>query len=1051
MRFSRLHKGLFSDLPSSLEYGTVYVCTDTKQVFFGQEDKTLVEIRDQKVLQEINAIKEDINAKDTHLKSEIEKTNSTVEANKQEANSKIEHLTEQVNQNQQGSNQSLSQLEAKVDKNKRDTDTTISGLTQTVTNNKNDADSKYQSNLEKINANKETADNNHSSNLQKINANKQDADQKYNSNLQKINANKSEADRNHQSNLEKINANKSDADSKINNLRDTHNGDKQALETSIMEVSNTVTANKSATDSEIAKINQRLNQEHTSTGGSIGALETKVNQNKQDADNKYQSNLQKINENKAYGEATYKKIVPKRLDKVDLNTVIIAGEYVVAECPNSPVSYGRLHVLSWSSDAWVTQVFYEDIQNKVYTRCSLDALSKTWTPWTCLYSPTNKPTPNDLGAYNKGEVDQRDTNTLNSAKAYTYSKSEIDSKDTSTLNNAKGYTDSIKNSLNDKINSHDHDARYFRKDLAQERLVGKDLNNYVAGGIYAVKSNCSNMPPINEDGIMTVLPWDVKQWCVQIFCVSPGTDIYSRSSRVDSGGEIYWTEWSKTYNTSSKPTPAEIGALGKTEKAESAKNADTVGGKSFVWEYGTGNPTHIWGTNEGAFIAKVWDPQSITVGRATRSNTADSVSWKNVGDRPTSLKDLPIDFTNVGALDLNTYNTGLLWISRTGNASPNRPRDYSTVINFGGNGSCNGQMAWNYDNSELDLKFRKRHDNSGNYSEWRTIYHEGHKPSPNEIGTYTKGEIDQKDSSVLNNARSYADAKKNEAVSYANGELAKKLNKAGDTMTGNLEFRGGDSPVKVHVDISGTWARGIEFYKNNQQIAGMGLSGVDSEVNHIYLGVREGAWSGEKSLKITKDACYFDNKRVYYEGYKPSPADIGAVSKRGDTIEGRLNIGQNGKYANVGVGDDDVAIQNTKSGKWLQLKDNGTLAYSNRSIQLAPQKSPLWSGATYLNKGQNFTPSKPLSQCQNGWVLVFSDYDVGGNPNGNDYNWATFFVPKNSAIVGSGNTFFLVPNTEGGGSTVKVAYITDTQVLGQGDMGACVGWNDVVLREILEY
>ncbi len=115
------------------------------------------------------------------------------------------------------------------------------------------------------------------------------------------------------------------------------------------------------------------------------------------------------------------------------------------------------------------------------------------------------------------------------------------------------------------------------------------------------------------------------------------------------------------------------------------------------------------------------------------------------------------------------------------------------------------------------------------------------------------------------------------------------------------------------------------------------------------------------------------------------------------------------------------------------------------------RKPVLWQGSSYLiKKSAIVRPSKPISKCQNGWVLVFSDYDVGGNGVGNNYNYSIHYVPKNSMVVNSGNVFFLVPNTENGNSVVKACYIKDNEIQGQ-SLDNVDGWNDVVLRQVLEY
>lgn len=76
---------------------------------------------------------------------------------------------------------------------------------------------------------------------------------------------------------------------------------------------------------------------------------------------------------------------PKRLTGAnDLNTVTTGGNYIVAESKNAPYNYGRLVVLAWDSAKWCTQIFYSDIRNEVFTRCSTNAEATSWTPWQKL-------------------------------------------------------------------------------------------------------------------------------------------------------------------------------------------------------------------------------------------------------------------------------------------------------------------------------------------------------------------------------------------------------------------------------------------------------------------------------------------------------------------------------------------------------------------------------------------------------------------------------------------------------------------------------------------
>lgn len=87
---------------------------------------------------------------------------------------------------------------------------------------------------------------------------------------------------------------------------------------------------------------------------------------------------------------------PTRVSSI--NNITKPGFYVV-DSSEGPTRYGRLLVLGWdNSQKWVTQVFFSDTTNKIYSRCitSLDGLK--WSGWSQIYSTEYKPTPQDIGA-----------------------------------------------------------------------------------------------------------------------------------------------------------------------------------------------------------------------------------------------------------------------------------------------------------------------------------------------------------------------------------------------------------------------------------------------------------------------------------------------------------------------------------------------------------------------------------------------------------------------------------------------------------------------------
>ena len=77
---------------------------------------------------------------------------------------------------------------------------------------------------------------------------------------------------------------------------------------------------------------------------------------------------------------------------------------------------------------------------------------------------------------------------------------------------------------------------------------------------------------------------------------------------------------------------------------------------------------------------------------------------------------------------------------------------------------------------------------------------------------------------------------------------------------------------------------------------------------------------------------------LYHTNNKPTAADVGALPLSGGTLTGDLAVSGNGKNARLGTGGSDIYLNNTKSGGYLQLKDDGTLSYSNNVIYHAGNK-----------------------------------------------------------------------------------------------------------------
>lgn len=116
-------------------------------------------------------------------------------------------------------------------------------------------------------------------------------------------------------------------------------------------------------------------------------------------------------------------------------------------------------------------------------------------------------------------------------------------------------------------------------------------------------------------------------------------------------------------------------------------------------------------------------------------------------------------------------------------------------------------------------------------------------------------------------------------------------------------------------------------------------------------------------------------------------------------------------------------------------------------------KTILWSGIVYPQASNTVTPSKSLSQCRNGWVLVWSDYDVGVGAN--DFDIAFSTILKGDPFAHGNSHIFDVPNTltaTSSGAVRKKLLVSDDSIVGHDDNNVtATNTNDVVLRYVLEF
>ncbi|WP_153465145.1 Gp37-like protein [Sediminibacillus terrae] len=147
-----------------------------------------------------------------------------------------------------------------------------------------------------------------------------------------------------------------------------------------------------------------------------------------------------------------------------------------------------------------------------------------------------------------------------------------------------------------------------------------------------------------------------------------------------------------------------------------------------------------------------------------------------------------------------------------------------------------------------------------------------------------------------------------------------------------------------------------------------------------------------------------------------------------------------GAYWNIQDYEDNVIL------KVPWGSDGGDLQWKGINLTLMEH---LWSGSIYPKGDQEAYPSKKLSECKTGWILVWSDYDVGSGSN--DFNWVFSIIPKRFGMTSleGGGCYFVTPNSDNLDHGAKYIYVYNDHIRGN-DGNNNAPLNDVVLRYIFE-
>lgn len=167
-------------------------------------------------------------------------------------------------------------------------------------------------------------------------------------------------------------------------------------------------------------------------------------------------------------------------------------------------------------------------------------------------------------------------------------------------------------------------------------------------------------------------------------------------------------------------------------------------------------------------------------------------------------------------------------------------------------------------------------------------------------------------------------------------ELARSgtVRKTGDTMTGNLTIQKASFPQMVTFNTGTGRSAYLQAADDNSVV----MQNRKNSTNRtsLILYPETGEDSGMLRLYRSNDNGAIGYK-VYHEGNKPTPADIGAVSKAGDTMTGQLKFNPANTNANTSVYK-NVSSAGVDYGTYILDRAENNSVYAGFRVVAASQK-----------------------------------------------------------------------------------------------------------------
>ena len=376
-------------------------------------------------------------------------------------------------------------------------------------------------------------------------------------------------------------------------------------------------------------------------------------------------------------------------------------------------------------------------------------------------------TASQINTYIKSEIDSKDSNILSQAKSYAdtkkseaisssnthaglknnphsvtasqvgaYTKAETDSRDSSTLSNAKSYADQKKSEVVNSLNGHTgnrsnpHGVTASQIGAYTKGEVDNKINGITIGGANLIKDTrnySTGMISSQIGGTGTTTTSEIVN-----------------DSKVPSGKAFHIK---RTHTATSTTQGGRYFSTGSTK---------LIIGRTYTWTVlvrGSGTVTqfgHEQGSTKSITLTSDWKRVDHTF-TVTRDNVYQFVFY--------STQPFDLYFTDIMIVE---GNIGVGWHPHPDEMATNSKVD-STL-----------STAKSYADTKANSVQGNLNSHTGNRSN-------PHGVTASQIGTYTKSEIDTKDTNTLNSAKSYADGKATSVQNNLNGHTNNRSNPHGVT------------------------------------------------------------------------------------------------------------------------------------------------------------------------------------------------------------------------------------------------------------------------------